>query len=341
MSDAPAPPEDVPIEITGLKHGTTRVSHSLHVTGGVRAGFHSRGHWTWFPTLAGSKPVPLRQLPIQTIDQLARDLGAVMFGGDESSQLETALISRTWRPLDGPNNGELQPADLWAAIGGNAERRGDEAYGRIARNIAFSLHSAGIRLRDASDGYKDQLLAAIDRGDASGHRFSNGPMRDIQLAFHSVLSELASARDYLAAALGSQLGAPAKTDAMNRLAEWLGADSRKELRLKPIVSDMLVAYDRASADPWLFELTEYRNLFLHRNPLGASGYTRWLRYDIRQHKGIDFPFIEMPLSEADPWAPGRDALLRFLDLYRKMTALLTAAIPHAAYPATLPSFVAR
>jgi hypothetical protein len=235
----------------------------------------------------------------------------------------------------------MQPADLWSAIAGTADEAGDGDYATLARHISFSLHAAGIRLRDASDGYRAQLINAIHEGQEAGRRFSNIPMRDLQLAFHSVLSELASARDYLAAALASKLGAPARVDALNRLAEWLEAASRADLRERPVVREMLAAYDPTSASPWLHQLTEYRNVFLHRRPLGAQSASQFLRYEIVMQKGVGYPRIEMPLGAEDPSAPGQDALTRFIDLYRAMTDLLRAAAANAPYESALPNFVVR
>src|SRR5665213_408043 len=336
MSDA-----EPPIPVTGLRTGTTLAAHELHVTGGRRAVLARDRVWAWFPVINAGVLCSLAPKPIDAIANLAKELGAELFGGDQISGLETALLSRVWTPLDGPHDGRLQPADQWSAISGNADKAGDKRYAAFAAHIAFSLRAAGIRLRDASDHYHHQLRAAIADKRKPGGRFSNIPMRDLQLAFHSVLSELASARDYLAAALANRIGAPEKIDAMNRFADWLSAPSRAHLRSEPVVATMLQAYDSGTKDPWLHELTQYRNLFLHQQPLGSSGAAPWLRYDEREHSGVIFPFIEMPLGTDDPSAPGRDALLRFVDLHRRMTALLDAAVPHAPYPATLPQILAR
>ena len=103
---------------------------------------------------------------------------------------------------------------------------------------------------------------------------------------------------------------------------------------------MLTAYDPASLDPWLRELTEYRNLFLHRQPLGRRG-AGWLRYEERSHDGLTIPVVTMPLADDDLFAPGADALLRFIGLYRKMTDLLDQAADASPHPSTFPHIVAE
>jgi hypothetical protein len=327
---------------SSLFPAVTQVAFELHITGGIRAlrrggpGFA----WSWFPMFRNGQLAELDPRSTAAIASLSQSLGLELFGLDELSGLETPMLARSWRSLDGSDNGGLQPPELWGAIAFNAEEDGDERYAALARNIAFSIHAAGIRLRDASDRYHDQLMAAIDRKAEPGKRFSNIPMRDLQLAFHSVLSELASARDYLATALAFELGAPEKIDAMNRFADWVGAASRLDLQSRPVVSEMLAAYDKSGNDPWLYELTEYRNLFLHRRPL-ASAAARWLRYDLKDSQPFAYPFIQMPLGAEDPSAPGRDALTRFVGLYRQMVKLLGLAATHSPHDNALPRFVAQ
>lgn len=333
--------DDHEIDRSTFKQGVTQGISELHVTGGIRAVERPGRVWSWHPVIGDGRPRQLDPLPIAGINNLAAKIALEVFGGDQMSGLETPLVSRFWTPLDGPHKGGLQPADLWRGIARSAEKAGDEAYALLARHMAFSLSAAGIRLRDASDGYHAQLLDALHEGKKSGNRFSNIPMYDLQLAFHSVLSELASARDYLAAALASKLGAPSKVDAMNRFADWLGAASRTVHRNAPVVREMLEAYNAGSVDPWLHQLTEYRNLFLHRRPMASSESPQFLVFEVLEHEKILFPRIRMPLDSADPSAPGEDALTRFIKLYRAMTRLMKLAADHAPYPPTIDSFVVK
>ncbi|NKE44963.1 hypothetical protein HB662_09245 [Roseomonas frigidaquae] len=279
----------------------------------------------------------LKPLPIASIADLAQTLGAELFGSDEISGLEGPLLSRHWTPFDGLGKDRRQPADQWLSIASNAELAGDKRYAELADHISFSLRAAGIRLRDASDHYRAQLIAAIQVKQKPGNLFSNIPLSDLQLAFHSVLSELASARDYFAALLACQMGAPAKIDAMNRFKDWVMKSSNAHLQSDPMVAEIIKIDDMTNKNSWLYDLTEYRNEFLHRRPLGAMESARWLRYDVYEREGIIYPFIEMPLSPRDSSAPGQDALRRFVYLHRRMTMLLRDAITHARYSDTLPS----
>jgi hypothetical protein len=331
------------IDRSTFRLGVTQSITELHITGGIRAvGQRQPGWvWSWHPVIDNGRMRQHAPLPIGGIADLAKEVGLDLFGGDQQSNLETPLLSRIWTPFDGPHDGGLQLTDIWRAIARNAEKAGDAAYGLLAGHMAFSLFAAGIRLRDASDGYQAQLLDALHEGRQAGGRFSNIPMYDLHLAFHSVLSELASARDYLAAALAIKLGAPSKIDAMNRFADWLGAASRAEFRDGPVVRQMLDAYDPGSADPWLHQLTEYRNLFLHRRPMGSTTSPQFLVYDVVEREEVLYPRISMPLDATDPSAPGQDALTRFIQLYRAMARLMKLAADHAPYGAAIETFVVK
>ncbi|KXV54377.1 hypothetical protein AD946_03505 [Gluconobacter thailandicus] len=126
---------------------------------------------------------------------------------------------------------------------------------------------------------------------------------------------------------------------MNRFKDWLSAASRADLVHGPVASVMLAAYDPRGSDPWLHHLTEYRNLYLHRQPLGSTVSPAFLVYETVEHAEVIFPRIIMPLDASDPFAPGQDALTRFLQLYRAMNQLAQLAASHAPYNTALPTFV--
>jgi hypothetical protein len=332
-------PEPTIIPRDTFKVSTTRVVHELHITGGLRGIYHEPQRWSLGPLLSSQdEPSWLKPLPLQELARLTCSIGEWVFGGDDISGIGTPLISRSWTPIGGPSSSP-QTADLWDGISFNAAEQGDEVYSRLARNISHSLRATGIRLRDASDGVNKQLVAALASGRKVGNRFTNIAATDIHLAFHSVLSELASARDYLAAALAYRLGAPRKIDAMNRFADWLAKPANANHKSDNVVARMLTAYDGAAQDPWLYELTEYRNEFLHRSPFGTARNQHLMKLLMKDIGEVRCPVLHMPLSADDRWAPGEDALRRFVTLSRRMDDLCAMAAKAAPYESTPPHFV--
>jgi len=324
--------------ISDLKKGTTIATAELHISGGVRASLAANRLWSVKPVFIAGELKALAPMSLNHVASFAQSIGGALIGYDEISGMGSPLPTRVWVPLDDPNPSTMQPADLWQAIAAQAWKAGDDEYQAFASHISLSLRAAGIRLRDASDHYTAQLLAAISAKREAGARFSNMPLSDIHIAFHSVLSELASARDYLAAAIAFRLGAPKKYDALNRVREWLAVASRADERSDPIIAHILKASDPASADPWLYHLTEYRNRFLHKRPMGASDEAVRIRYDHKTHASINVPIIEVPLGGDDPFRPGQDALLCFVQLYRKMNSLMAQAAAASPYPSVPPQF---
>lgn len=327
------------ISAKSFQVGHTQSVTELHISGGIRATMQGDKIWSWYPVLKDGQMKSLNPTPINGISTLASEVGETLFGGDQQNDVDKQLISRVWTPLDGPSKVEMQPADLWSCISSNAYDAGDKDYAVLARHISFSVHAAGIRLRDASDGFQAQLFAAIDAKRKTGERYTNIPVADIHLAFHSVLSELASARDYLATALASRLGAPARIDALNRFSDWLAAPSRSHHRTEPVIKEMLQALDTKSTNPWLHMLTEYRNTFLHRRPLGSQQSSQFLIYSIYERRQIPFPKVELPLGDNDAFAPGTDALKHFIGIYREMTGFARLAAQHAPYDSSPKHFM--
>lgn len=328
-----------PISSKGFEIGTTQSITELHISGGIRAGMQGDRVWGWYPVLRDGSASGLNPIPINGIATVAQDIGETLFGGDQQNDVDKQLISRIWTPLDGAGQQQMQPADMWSCISSSAHDAGDADYAILARHIAFSIHAAGIRLRDASDGFQAQLFAAIDSGRKSGERYTNIPVSDIHLAFHSVLSEMASARDYIATALAHRMGAPARIDALNRLTDWLDAPSRAHHRGEPVIKEMFEALDANAPQPWLHMLTQYRNTFLHRRPLGSQESSQYLCYSIVERQGIPYPKVELPLGGNDEFAPGQDALKHFIGIYREMTKFARLAAQHAPYESSLPHFV--
>lgn len=330
------PPD--PIRANGIVRSTTLTTDELHFTGGLR-GVRQNGGWMVGPIVINDQPRAIGPVPDTHIQALCRDLGVEVFGADEISLADSELLTRVWHPF--LQTSGLRPADKWAGISHAARHRGDDSYSKLARNLAISLRAADIRLRDASDEYQRQLRSALTRGAKPGSRFWNIALTDLHLAFHSLLAELASARDYFSAIAGRHIDAPEKkSDSLARLIDWTDAASRRHLRSDPLVSPLVAGWDETSEDRWLYDLGEYRNLFLHREPmgagLGADGVLiseRHCRYGI-----IRTMRMEIPIR---PDASKRvEALERFLYLYRRLLDLLGEMADSALYPVEPPRILA-
>jgi hypothetical protein len=226
-----------------------------------------------------------------------------------------------WTPF-GSSGATLHSPLMWGSIAAAASKAGDEAFGKLARHIGFSAQAAGIRLRDASDQYHGQLHQAIKEGAQVGHRYINLQAYDLHLAFHSLASEMASARDYLAAAFSRRLGL-SKIDSLAKLLHMKGLENRPEVKGHPVLRVMLSASDPTEPDPWLFHLSEYRNRFLHREPLIGSANGATLELGLCEADNVQVQIVQLALPD------GGDALSTFTSLYERLLLLLDVAAQQA------------
>jgi hypothetical protein len=260
-----------------------------------------------------------------------------MFGADEIDVSDSELRIRRWQPFIRAQG--LRPEQKWAGISYAALQHGDSAYSKLARNLSASLRAADIRLRDASDEYNRQLRAALKRDTKPGRRFQNIALTDLYLAFHSLLAEMASARDYFAAIAGRHIGASDDEDSLPRLMKWTDAASRQHLRTNPLVAPLAAGWEAGTQDRWLYDLGEYRNRFLHREPMsaGLGGGGAIISERICRHGQVRTLRVEIP-AHSDS-SDKIDALERFLYLYRRLLELVGRMADQARYPVEFQHFV--
>jgi hypothetical protein len=183
--------------------------------------------------------------------------------------------------------------------------------------------------------YHLQLVSSLHNKRVLG-RFQNIQRIDLHLAFHSVLTELASARDYLAAIGGRHAGAPPSVDVLNRLVSWIKKPAGRMAPAEPLVAALLEASDEALADPWLRDITDYRNMFLHSEPMTNNEHARWLALVERETPYGKARLIEMQIPFRAGLPNTCEALCRFVELHARMCRLADFAARHAKYAPIVP-----
>ncbi len=325
---------EIPGQLGGFTYGRMRTVEYLHLTGGLR-GRRVEGGWGLGPLgRDDGAEGEIGPVPDDQLQSVTRQIGLELFGVDEVILGEPDLPMRIWRPLVGMG-ARAKPTDTWASIGHNAERAGDREYAQLARYVSICLTASDIRLRDLSDGYGTQFAAALTRRQAVGRRWDNIATADLRLAVHSLVAEMASARDHLARIVGIHVGAPQSKNSLAWLHGWLDTASRRHLFSEPIVERLIRGWVDTSPDRWLFDLSEYRNAFLHREPLGARGMDGALSVETQVSPWGEVWRLNMPLPGRDG-QPGVDALQRFVELHRKMTRMAADLADLARHPSSPP-----
>lgn len=316
------------IHVPEILRGTTQRQTHLHMTGGIIAAKNASG-WVVGPTLKEGVLSPIGIFVDEEVGNFCREASVTILGGDEVS-VDHVLQSRIWSPILGQPALPSSADDAWQGIAVAAKDVGDILYSSLAQYLCTSLRAAGIRLRDASDEYHKQLSAALLKGQKPNLRFNNIPLIDLHLAFHSLLSEMASAKDYLASLLAMQAGAPPRIDSMSRLADWATPEIASKVAGLQL---LLAAYDETGKDPWLLHLSNYRNLFLHREPIQTNELARWLILKEAQTSFGNILSIQMSISSGSEGGVV-DALELFSALYRKLCRLTYTLAAQARYGST-------
>lgn len=309
---------------------------TIHFPGGLRSESTEDG-WIFGPVIRGADLVSLGPFPDEHIQPVLETLGLRPFGSDRTLLDDPHLPTRIWRPFVGPELEGNLPSETWASIGLHAENAGDSGYATLARYIAVCLRASDVRLRDLSDGYRAQLLSALRSRIPPGHAFDNLPLSDIHLAIHSLVAEMGSARDYLAAVIGRQIGAPPKkSDSLARLIDWLEKGPGRDHQDDPLVVEFLQGWRNAD-DPWLKQLTDYRNLFLHRGPMGARGFESAPRLAERDTAQGKLRTLDIPIPRYIDSEEMVDALMLFIRLHWLIFNLAAQVASRSPYPSTRPS----
>lgn len=328
------------IEATDLQYGSVSIGEEMHFSGGIR-GYRAGHGWSIGPVLHEGEYKNFGPVPNGKIRQVASELGVTMLGINKFVFDGPNLPAQIWSSMLSKLPDGFSAADIWGAISNHARKAEDHDYADLARNVSVSLRAADIRLRDASNEYRGQLLAGLARGVVVRQRFTNIPLSDLYLAFHSLTAEMGAARDYLSTIVALHLNAPRNIDSLARLMNWAKKEANSGLSNHCLLSPLVAGWCECEPDRWLFDLGEYRNAFLHREPFGVNGIEAGVAIHVAETPYG--PVYTLKLEMPDRRAAGDtvEALDRFVQLYSQLVTLATQIGGNARYPSTLPTFVAR
>lgn len=332
MSPHPASPAP----IFNVTRTAIKVVEAIHFSGGLRA-HRVEGGWAIGPLRSDDGLGVSTTVSDGDLGPFANEAELALFGVDELHTGDPILRQSVWTPLFGPPRLAYPPADTWGMIAHAARENGDEANAALAKNISISLRASDLQVRNVSNEYARQLLAGLRRSQKVGRRFKNIALTDLHLACHSLLSEMGSARDYLAQFAARGVGAPMNVDALSRLQGWLEKPANQQNASDPVVRALLQAVDPL-AEPWLTEMGEYRNKFLHRQPLAADADANSLILVERPTSLGAIHSVELRLKRHNR-SEMCDALVLFADMHMRLSRLASFIAGHAKYPPAPPSFV--
>ena len=331
------------IEIKNTTYQTVYSTQMFHFTGGLVAFKLPDGKYALAPIRSDGNITFYKFETLGQLREIAIVAGALLVGTNETFETNASPIS-TWRPINtSSNNGLNSAADMWGGISYNAHLNQDSDYQAIGRYISVSMQAVGIRLRDIALFHHDQLIWALEEGRPASIGFSNIPMLDLYLAFHSLATELCSARDHLAKLAAMHIQAKESVDNMPRLEEWLKKPVHKDHIKEPLVQLMMSAWGSTESPGFLRTLGDLRNKMIHRQPMSANPESAMLR--TKETISEFGPIITIRL------APSRIGVLdidsvpdpfeTLLNLSHQMEQLATQAALISRYEPKIMSFIVQ
>ncbi|MCD9126691.1 hypothetical protein [Luteimonas fraxinea] len=327
------------IEAWDFRVGQASSAETVYFAGGVCA-FQTPDGWAVGPALVDSG---LRALQVgngAALTEFVRSAGLFYVGTNIPHRSDASLARVEFWELGrrDPVNG-MQAADSWSAIAYQAEKLGDQAYADSANYLAVSMQMASLRLRDVARHYREQLEWAVQDGKAQGKRFSNVAMLDLYADFHSLVSELASARDHLARIAAIEGGAPEKIDSLARLQDWAGRPIKSAAAATPMIS-LLLSQLLDEPSSWLVRFGKIRNEMIHRIPMAASKSSAFFRLDQLATTAGPLALLRLvpsPMEVED--LSGTEPLVELTQIANAFEQLAREAWKMAKFPADLPSIV--
>lgn len=329
------------VEISDLKIGRSYAAEEVHFSGGLKGAPTNLG-WALFP-VSGDKSsdaivfkAPKDHLEFATRQCGLRYLGTCIryVSGTNSPPMDVWEFGAR-----DPQNG-LGAADSWGAIGHQAAKAGDTRYAEAASYVCASLRAAGLRLRDISNGYHEQLNWALAEKRVPGTWSSNAALQDLYADFHSLASELSSARDHVAMIVAMHVGAPDRVESLSRLEEWVRRPVNQGHAANPMIQSLLDALGTEAAPGWLRKMGDLRNEMLHRIPMSANKSVGGLVLEeVQTTLGMVSKIrLAEPVSRAPLCKQPQDPLIDLSQFSSNLEVLCRAIWKHARYPAELLRF---
>ena len=331
------------IEVENISYGNAYSLEIIYFTGGLVAFKLPDSEYALGPVRMDGVINFYKFQSMEQATELATIAGALRAGTNETIRTNSGDVN-LWRPDNASSKNWLNSAaDMWSAISHNAHLKSDENYEVIARYISVSIQAAGIRLRDVALRHHEQLMMALKENSPVGTGFSNIPMLDLYLAFHSLATELCSVRDHLAKLAAMQIQAKDSVDNMSRLEEWLKKTAHKDHIKDPLVQLMMTAWGSVESPGFLRILGDLRNKMIHRQPMSANPESAMLR---TKQTATDFgPILTIRLSPSQAVeldiGSTPDPFETILILSQKMEELATQAADVSRYEPKIISFFVK
>ncbi|TIS99165.1 hypothetical protein [Mesorhizobium sp.] len=266
-------------------------------SGGVRAIQQDKDVWFIDPVFDVG-PCAKGVISVLQVQALLKQSGLKEIAFHRTGWLKGEYHS-SWSPIvPGRKNHMIGPADIWSQIAGNLARartaseiktldkpshrqlaalldaRGETE--RLAQSISLSLRNMDMSIEQIAEFYNEQLANHMASGLLDGRRSGTTLDQMLYAHVHAFFMHLGAARDYLATLIGFRLGKDLqKKDSLARLVDVLRTDDFGKDALLDIFTGRgylrkkATSTNKVEVAGWLAEVTDLRNLLMHKRPYGA------------------------------------------------------------------------
>jgi hypothetical protein len=290
----------MPSEAWPIAYRRVHLAGGLHAENGIQ---ERRVHFV--PTVEGS-PASFDIDSYHSITSDLRQCGHQIIGIEyvEHELQANGHIPTTWRPYHQSLGGDRAAAveEHWADLATSGRDQDIFEFVDISRRINFQIQTSSRRLRDLSMAYHTELAVLAAEGNfAAGKRINTMNTFAIEISAHSLLSELATLRDYLAEFLATFVLAELRADE-EHIRTMAGLRSKVLPSLKGDHAIVPYVQEITSKTGWLKNLSDYRDLAVHYTPLMSAERMEFVEMQLRLgFEHAVFPAIYFGLP-ADPAA---------------------------------------
>ncbi|WP_126176316.1 hypothetical protein [Tsuneonella rigui] len=156
-----------------------------------------------------------------------------------------------------------RPDRIWSEIRNRAAKVGDERAIHLCSAISFHYLAAEISLRRVSEGYHALQRHVHRTKTPIGHRFTNMDTFDLYNDLHGFFVNLGSTRDYLASFIAEKIDSDNPVSGHSSLLKRIRHSDAEVHRVVQTFSD------REFSPIGLAHIGEYRDILVHRSPIGS------------------------------------------------------------------------
>ena len=242
--------------------GTIHLENWTHLAHGLRSRLRPDGTWRIEP-VGEKRGILLKDIDPERFGNLIVQMRLLIVGMESFDMATNERIE--WMPaasFEAAGEFGERPERLWRQISHRAAKNLNERAEHLSEAIAFHYLSAEISLRRISEGYFHFQSHVHKNQTPIGNKVSTSSIFEINSDIHAFFANLGSLRDYLASYVAEII---LDIGTVNNHSALLKKIKNGEEEIEKYISSIS---DRTYAPIGVAHIGEYRDILIHRSPVG-------------------------------------------------------------------------